>query len=369
MVKTAFFLLFGWAASASSGPSITPSSSPTIPCSFNIKNFKYDLCPLLGSHVRNLKLTISEDTPPTLTRKMYQISLEGALTRDGTLPAELQCPGGTWICLIVTNTRPNHDSEPTRILQVVPIAAVNQRTGPLTPKFKLLRTDNDTDNDNKSTPRSISLRMSLNGGIYTGQKQKAVFVFECDRSRERAERTSGIPSTPKFSWSFNGTHTFNWKSVYACPDTLVSPHPPAPGNDHETDTDKDDGDVDPPVDPDTEAEAEEPIDLDYTSPRSALGPYSLLWIPLLLLVLYIASKKLIPPATRRLCSSARWRLGRYRFLVGSDPGTGTGLPSDEDGPRGYEVNPDLYAYGVVDGEEIPLSPSPRKDTFGYGVLR
>ncbi|KAF9256379.1 hypothetical protein L218DRAFT_966382 [Marasmius fiardii PR-910] len=385
-VKTVSFLMLGWrlgteAVSVGNGmsygslntnASITPTaSSESIPCSFNIENFKYDLCPLLQSHTRHMKLTISEDTPPTLTRKTYEISLEGALKRDGTLPAELQCPGGTWICLTVVNTRPNHPSEPSRILQVVPVAGsssitrIEQKTDELVPKFKLVRTNNESDGDPGSDP---SLRMTLHGGTYTGQKQKAAFLFECDRSRERAEKTGGIASTPKFVWSFNGTHTFEWKSVYACPDTLVSQPPKSGnGNDHE----QDDEDVDPPADPDLDVE--EPVHGTFPplkeDSRAIIGPYSVLWFPSLLLILYLASKKLLPASTRRLWSSVRWKLWglsgyRYRSLEGDSV-----LSDDEEGPREYEVNAEIFNYGEFEGEEIPLTPSPRKETFGYGVLK
>ncbi|EEB94956.1 hypothetical protein MPER_06152, partial [Moniliophthora perniciosa FA553] len=112
-------------------------STSDIPCSFTMQNMKYDICRLLQSNVRHRKLLIPEETPPTLTTNKYEIGLAGPLKRDGTLPQDLQCPDGTWICLTVSNTRPKHPSELERILQVVPIAGGDLET--LQPKFKSLR--------------------------------------------------------------------------------------------------------------------------------------------------------------------------------------------------------------------------------------
>ncbi|KAF9456957.1 hypothetical protein BDZ94DRAFT_1143969, partial [Collybia nuda] len=80
------------------------------------------LCPLLKARAGNFDISIEEETPPTHTQRKYALGFGGALKWDGTLPAELQCPEGSRICLTVINTRPNHPTEPSRILQVIPIA-------------------------------------------------------------------------------------------------------------------------------------------------------------------------------------------------------------------------------------------------------
>lgn len=69
-------------------------------CSFHVGDFVFDLCPVVKSHTfAPITISLQEDTPPTCTKSTYTISMNGALKRDGTLPAELQCPPGTWICL------------------------------------------------------------------------------------------------------------------------------------------------------------------------------------------------------------------------------------------------------------------------------
>ncbi|KAJ7284049.1 hypothetical protein C8J57DRAFT_1001350, partial [Mycena rebaudengoi] len=105
-------------------------AADSFPCKFALSDLEFDLCPILSGPT--VLIPFAEDTPPTHTTHEYSIGMGGPLRRDLTLPAELQCPEGTWICLIVSNMRPSHPSEPTRILQVVPVAG-----GPsLSPKAK-----------------------------------------------------------------------------------------------------------------------------------------------------------------------------------------------------------------------------------------
>ncbi|KAF4582536.1 hypothetical protein EYR38_002662 [Pleurotus pulmonarius] len=120
---------------------IAAGATPTtLPCALSFANdrLRYNLCPLLHRHKghketsdgdktvevdpRPIKIRIVEETPPTRTTSVYSIGLRSALDWNGTLPAELQCPKGTWICLIVENIRPSHPSEPKRRLQVIPVA-------------------------------------------------------------------------------------------------------------------------------------------------------------------------------------------------------------------------------------------------------
>ncbi|KAK1221324.1 hypothetical protein PQX77_015871 [Marasmius sp. AFHP31] len=344
-VKATFYLVLcfwiGVKAVDAGSVSLSTSSSPGIPCSFDIGDLRYDICPLVQSETRYLKLSMDEDTPPTRTRKTYDIGIGGALRRDGTLPADLQCPEGTWICLTVVNTRPNHRLEPSRILQVVPVAGngTNVEEG-LTPKFKVLRDEATSE---------TSLRMTLHGGIYTGQKQKASFLFQCDRSREVAERKHGKVATPKFSWTFKGTHTFEWRSVHACPEQL-SARPP-----DNTDDDSDEDNTLPPSDPDEDTIGDIPESL----PRSiSVGSYLALWLPLLALFLYIISKRLkVFPGWRI------WILAQRKLSPDSSY-----QPVESDVGAMAEHGEFVDFQGELD-EEIPLTPSPRRQTFGYGVLK
>ncbi|PFH45837.1 hypothetical protein AMATHDRAFT_43928 [Amanita thiersii Skay4041] len=206
-----------------------------LPCKISIRKRRYNLCPLFGGGSQEqassnvYSVMRDETTPPTHTRYHYAISLSAAdgVPWDNTLPADLQCPRGTWICLTVINTRPNHPSEPERILSVVPVSKGDE----LDPKVKLL------DEEVGGNP---ILQLVLHGGQYMNQKQKAVFQFSCDRSELEG-------TIPNYLWNWNGTHTFTWASQYACPSFIDTP---------------DDDDKKGPGDPDPDPPENPPIDED-----------------------------------------------------------------------------------------------------------
>ncbi|KAF8641802.1 hypothetical protein AX16_009783 [Volvariella volvacea WC 439] len=208
-------------------------SAGSIPCNVSIDRYSFRLCPLLESRrADSLLVSVAEETPPTRTKRVYRMNLQDKLHRDYTLPAELQCPEGTWICLTVENTRPSHPSEPTRILQVVPISG---EPG-LVPKFKLLPKEQEDDGPHGP------LRLTLHGGKYTNQTQKASLVFYCDVDAPEN-------STPEFAWNWNGTHTFSWKTKHACAEVAEEPTSPPPPPE---------ADPDPPAEPPADPDAEEP---------------------------------------------------------------------------------------------------------------
>lgn len=68
------------------------------------------------------------------------------------------------------NTRPNHPSEPPRILQVVTVASEDIR-----PKFRLTNTTTGLDLVENH------LQLTVYGLQYQGRKQKAVFHLFCDK--------------------------------------------------------------------------------------------------------------------------------------------------------------------------------------------
>lgn len=91
---------------------------------------------------------------------------------------------------IVINTRPDHPSEPSRILQIIPIA----KTAGLDPKAKLAEKINQDDSHGMYLPqfqRSLNnhvpqapLQVTFHGGSYMRQTQKATFLFHCDPTAE-----------------------------------------------------------------------------------------------------------------------------------------------------------------------------------------
>ncbi|KAF7332123.1 Autophagy-related protein 27 [Mycena kentingensis (nom. inval.)] len=203
-------------------------AAPLAPsCTFSLSDgLQFDLCPLLNKRGTEINVTVEEETPPTLTTYRYTIGLNAPLKVDGTLPRELQCPVGTWICLVVLNTRPNHPSEPPRHVQVVQVAA----EADLNPRAKLVEKLNSED------VHEI-LQITLHGGTYNGRSQTAAFWFHCDHEIEE-------PSFPNHLWRFNGTHAFAWSTPHACPLNLP---PGAPTED----LPDDDPPAMPPPDPDT----------------------------------------------------------------------------------------------------------------------
>jgi len=94
------------------------------------------------------------------------------------------------------------------------------------------------------------LQVTFHGGLYNHQPQKASFQFHC-------EHDVNEPTFPKFSWQFNGTHSFTWRSKHACPRALP-PGAPAPP--------PDEPDIDPPAMPPNDPDA------GVGDPEPATGP-------------------------------------------------------------------------------------------------
>lgn len=74
-------------------------------CAFTVEGWRFDLCPVLnvtrddGTRRRTRWVSKKEDTPPTVTTTVYQLSLGGPLPRNESRPAEELCPDGTWVCM------------------------------------------------------------------------------------------------------------------------------------------------------------------------------------------------------------------------------------------------------------------------------
>ncbi|KAF8157139.1 autophagy-related protein 27-domain-containing protein [Crassisporium funariophilum] len=285
--------------------------SQAVPCSYTVPAgspdtlLKYDLCPLLPSNSKGQKLrvTVDESTPPTHTQHIYDVALFGTngLERDGTLPSDLQCPEGTWVCLTVINTRPNHPSEPSRILQIIPVASLSNI------KAKAIHTTED------------QLQVTFHGGMYNNRKQKAQFRFECNPASKE-------PTSPTFLWSFNGTHTFSWSSKYACPTSVPNPGSPSP-SDPPPDTDE------PPDNPPPDSEDSGRGESDLHERNSSLLPISgLIIVCFLFIVRYLLRR----PS----------RISKYLFR-----------------PRGFDSvearkTDDLYRISGIATEEVELPPWP-----------
>ncbi|KAF8997594.1 autophagy-related protein 27-domain-containing protein [Cyathus striatus] len=254
----------------------------------------YDLCPLPSpsSSSSQLHLPYEGETPPTRTSYIYDIALRpGGVEFDKTLPADLQCEKGTWACLTVLNTRPDHPSETKRILQIIPLATEAH----LHPQSKLVSLT--------AKEKEETLQLAMHGGMYMGQRQKIVFRFLCSKDHNY--------KGPKFKWRFNGTHMFHWESPHGCPRRIMYATRPPPGgsppSEEEGEDGEGEGDDGPPDDPESG---------DDPGEENGNGRASYIWgtsIIILLIILFIL---------RRFFSSTRleriirwyppWLRGRSR---------------------------------------------------------
>ena len=57
-------------------------------CRFAVQDLRFDLCPLDREQTR--RITIKEETPPTVTTSIYSLRLSGALKRNESWPDEYQ---------------------------------------------------------------------------------------------------------------------------------------------------------------------------------------------------------------------------------------------------------------------------------------
>ncbi|KAJ7930010.1 autophagy-related protein 27-domain-containing protein [Mycena leptocephala] len=296
-------------------------------CNFTLNRLEFNLCPLFSG--TSTSVSFEEDTPPTHTTHTYAVGLGTPLKRDVTLPSHLQCPEGTWICLTIGNTRPDHPSEPSRILQVVPVAADLD----LNPKAKLLAKARIGD-------LHEPLQVTLHGGLYNHQSQKASFQFHCDHDLDE-------PTFPKFYWQYNGTHTFSWRTKHACPRALP---PGAPGpRPEEPDPDPP---ATPPADPDADVEYKEP------ARRASLSTFFVLFLVSLSVFALRIFYPLLLRCGRRLAS---------RSVIGTRGSKIKGFrPSPlslvqwaaEENPEEYDID-EGFMHTPSDGEVTPLTPNSR----------
>ncbi|KDN37514.1 hypothetical protein RSAG8_10113, partial [Rhizoctonia solani AG-8 WAC10335] len=171
--------------SASALPTTT-SDNVNFDCVFTVTldghALKYDLCPLL----RRGKYRVSRDveTPPSITRIHYDISLSDYIPLDGTLPTRDQCEQGTNICMTVISERPDHRLEPPRTIYVVPVAG-NFPDRQLNVTAKLAE---KADSMNHGTPTAYvfslpltlctaPLKLTFHGGRYMNIPQKSAWVI------------------------------------------------------------------------------------------------------------------------------------------------------------------------------------------------
>ncbi|KAJ6539576.1 hypothetical protein B0H19DRAFT_365333 [Mycena capillaripes] len=102
--------------------------------------------------------------------------------------------------------------------------------------------------------------------IMTWMRYLFVFCPDTDRLNPANQ-----PTSPEFSWRYNGTHTFSWRTKHACPRALPPGAPGPPPEEPDTDPP-----AQPPVDPDADVEDRAPI----SNPASPSLLFVLFWISL-----------------------------------------------------------------------------------------
>ncbi|KAI0273071.1 hypothetical protein BGY98DRAFT_131372 [Russula aff. rugulosa BPL654] len=82
--------------------------SPISGCQVTLDNYRFDLCPLLNrrNNADYVHLVLHQQTPPTITTIVYNISLNGPLRRSDAISDDEQCVSGTWACLTTYEHHP-----------------------------------------------------------------------------------------------------------------------------------------------------------------------------------------------------------------------------------------------------------------------
>ncbi|EIW55777.1 uncharacterized protein TRAVEDRAFT_30502 [Trametes versicolor FP-101664 SS1] len=347
--------------------------SLTKQCKFTLGGQQFDLCPVLEGNEGGWTTEIERKTPPTVTKTSYQIALQGPLAKDKNATKYDQCPPGTWICQIVTNRRPLFPDEEPRVLQTVPVAGAMNLPN-VTRYHPGVNITAQLAPGRQEDAKHDVLHVRLHGGYYVYGPQKADLQFICDHGVDE-------PTKPSYAWSWNGTHTFNWRTKHACGKQLSPPArtgtvtaSPGPKPTSGAPTDSEPAEDAPPDDNEGVPDKSEQ---DLADKHPLLGRASRQTLVLLLssftAVLALVYVAWFPPARVRQAVSrfmkahprlARFRVGErvlmrwaYEDLEMED-GYGYG-----EGEEDVMVN---YAPEVEEG--IPLKPSPRLGGFaGYGA--
>ncbi|KAI0795025.1 autophagy-related protein 27-domain-containing protein [Abortiporus biennis] len=327
-------------------------------CKFIVAGQSFDLCPLLkGNGDKGWRIAFENQTPPTVDETVYRFSLTGRLPMIRDVSKDEQCPDGSWACMIKYNRRPQHPDEPRRITQIIPVAGAIQVNETTTSRLGIFAHMSPGREDAKHD--ILHLRMS--GGHYVSRRQSLDIMMYCDHQAEE-------PTLPTYFYNWNGTHSFRWKTRYACgqlvPSATVTATPPPSSS---TDTPQEEEEDLP---PNNEEEADDLLD-PVTSKRSRTS----LW------VLFLSSSSVVmlliyliywPPRILRqvLASFLKSHPSLLRFRVGESvlvrwAQEDMNLDDFEEDVMVNGEDDDVF---FDDEEQIPLKPSPRKVRFAsYGT--
>ncbi|OJT07763.1 hypothetical protein TRAPUB_1355 [Trametes pubescens] len=359
------------AADPSSGKDVPDKfrrlESLTKQCKFTLGGQQFDLCPILEGNEGGWTTEIERRTPPTVTKTSYQIALQGPLAKDKNATKYDQVSRRDSL----TNRRPLFPDEEPRVLQTVPVAGAMNLPN-ITRYYPGVNITAQLAPSRQEDAKHDVLHVRLHGGYYVYGPQKADLQFICDHGVDE-------PTSPTYAWSFNGTHTFNWRTKHACGKQLSPPAGTATVTASRRPTPTAGAPAGPPDDapPDDDEGIPDKSEQDLADGHPLLGRTPRQTLVLLLssftAVLALVYVAWFPPARVRQAVSrfrkahprlARFRVGErvlmrwaYEDLEMED-GYGYG-----EGEEDVMVN---YAPEVEEG--IPLKPSPRLGGFaGYGA--
>ncbi|GAA5959639.1 hypothetical protein JCM10213_001123 [Rhodosporidiobolus nylandii] len=186
---------------------VSALSAPDCP-SLSLGSLSYDLSKLVGVH----EWEDQHQTPPTVTKTRYQLSLCGPLPDPSA--GEDDCPSGSRLCMRTFSSRSGLED---RLLSVVPVAG-EIGSGGLDAKAV----------ETEGAKPEEGWTLQLGGGMYNGNKQRAEIVFQCD---EKAAET--VPSVEEYDPK-TGLLRLRWSSSSACPISPSGDDKPAPPSSPDT---------------------------------------------------------------------------------------------------------------------------------------
>ncbi|GAA6007647.1 autophagy-related protein 27 [Rhodotorula paludigena] len=150
-------------------------------------------------------------TPPSVTKTRYALSLCSALPDPSSSAPEDDCPHGTRLCMRAFSSRLGLED---RLLSVVPVAGELDGGPAFEPSAK--------EKDGEKADQAWVLE--LGGGKYNGVEQRARIEMRCDPN---AKETS--PTVEDYD-SKAGVLSLKWTTFAACPTNSDSRPPPSEGD-------------------------------------------------------------------------------------------------------------------------------------------
>ncbi|GAA5946803.1 hypothetical protein JCM3775_004713 [Rhodotorula graminis] len=196
-------------------------------CTLQLGSLRFDLNQVKGRE----EWEIESQTPPTVLKNRYALSLCDALPDPPASAPDDDCPHGTRLCMRAFSTRHGYDD---RLLSVVPVAGDLEGAA----GGSALNPRAEEKEGHKPDERWV---LEMGGGTYNGVGQKARIDMVCD---EGARETA--PTVDEYD-AGGGILYLTWRTFAACPTSGDAPPPPPPDDDQ--DKDKEGGDREPDRDP------------------------------------------------------------------------------------------------------------------------